>query len=340
MQRWRTLVSVIALSVGVVTLIMIRYKTNSESGFKFARTYASIDLDLVKSIPLPFNAAEMKFLGNRLFLLDGTDMRIIEVDLTSGVIKDQPGHDVRVSPFELIISWDVDDSGIYVFDQRKQTLALVNFSGRIEHVHAIEVPFNRAHRLTAGRYLIKCIDRQETRRQIFELLNDSLRSIRKVRYPIPAVDNEMSLDGFFLKGWQGQSFYICHWAGYFFSIDSTGKFLYGRDMIDKSPPPEIIEERGRMSMDPKAKLVNPSAAVWGNDLFVLSRARGIGDDPTDGLVDVYSTKNGEYEFSLRIPLVEGKTPRAISVHVNNLYTLQGDRVVCYRIRGYPSGRLD
>jgi hypothetical protein len=194
--------------------------------------------------------------------------------------------------------------------------------------------FDRAHRLEKNKYLIKGMDPQSSRRELFQLLDISSDSIKVLNFRLPRVENDMSLDGVFAKNERGQNFYICHRAGYFFSFDARGEFLYGKETVDRTAPSRMIEHGSGIAVDPTSQLVNISLSATDKLLYILSRAIANGDQGKE-FVDVYDVKDGSYKWSFNIPTYEGASALAIAVGPNGLYAVEGQKIVYYDFETPP-----
>lgn len=330
MKKWRVVFFLVCFAFALVFLLIYRALHVPVSGQEAGRNNKPGHVDYVRSFTTPFHVADLRYYKGRLLLYNTTDMQLVETDTLGLVISRYGTKGDNLGEFRLITGWDVDDFGVYITDERKSAITEIDSKNSVVMHKQLSVPFSRANRVGTKKYLLRCIDTLDLRREPFTLVNISNDSMRVMDYPFPKVPFDLALDGFLMRSDEGESYYLCHWAGWFFYIDSNAALIYKRETIDRTPPPTIQEGSGHLSMDADAKLVNISASTDQKNLYILSRAYTSTDDSTAGVVDVYDRKAGEYVFSLNIPPFEGKRPRAIAYSNSGLYVVQSDAIVYYR----------
>jgi hypothetical protein len=330
MKKWKIIFILAFLAIVVVFFLVYRAMQDRALIEEVKRNYKPGYVDYVRSFPTSFHVAELKFYKGRLFLYNTSDMQIVETDTLGGIIRHYGKKGDSQEEFELITGWDVDEHGVYIMDGRKLAITEIDSGDKVTLRRPVKVLFNRAHRVGNKKYIVKYTDSLNIHRQVFQLLDLSSDIEKILDYSLQRFSNDIEWDGFFIKAQGGESYYLCHWMGLFFCIDSNAAFVYKRETVDRTPPPEIYTGGGGMSIDPDAKLVNISASTDQKNLYILSRAYTSTDDSTAGVVDVYDRKTGDYAYSFTIPPYEGKRPRAMARSDDGLYVVQGSSIVHYR----------
>lgn len=318
------------LLVGVPVLLI--FSLGGERQHDVIRVQRTVDWNLLEyqsAFEVPFHAVEIRASDQSVFLYNASDQCIVELNQQGNVTRRWGKKGRAQGEFQLIAGWDVDSAGIHIVDGRNLAITEMAFLGGLTLYLPLKAMFFRASYMGNGKYVFRMMSPASQKRQLFRVLDVRADSSYELAVTMPSVDNDISLDGVFLRGGNSMLFFICHWAGYFLAFDREGKQLYVVPTIDKTAPPEIVDPG--MRIDPKASLVNISASTSDKHLYILSRAISLGDT-LKGYVDMYDVSSGAYYRSFTIPPYNRANASAIAVTEKGVYAIQGQWITFFRFR--------
>lgn len=318
------------LLVGVPVLLI--FSLDGEKQHDVIRVQRMVDselLELKSAFEVPFHAVEIRASDQSMFVYNASDQCIVELNQRGDVQRRYGKKGRAQGEFQLITGWDVDSAGVHIVDGRNLVITEMNSLGVLTLHQPLKAMFFRASHMGNRKYVFRMMSPASQKRQLFQVLDINADSSYELAVTMPSVDNDMSLDGVFLRGGNGMLFYMCHWAGYVLAFDREGKQLYVAQTIDKTVPPEIVDPG--MRIDPKASLVNISASASEKHFYILSRAISVGDTLKE-YVDMYDVSNGAYHRSFTIPQYNRANASAIAVTEKGVYAIQGQWIAYYRFR--------
>lgn len=142
----------------------------------------------------------------------------------------------------------------------------------------------------------------------------------------------IATDGFFIKS-NKKIFYVCYHINSFleFTSNSTVNYYKTIDGNDKKPLVKSFNN-GAFTFIENLSSIHKTGCCDQNHIFIISSARAKNetekehDKNTD--VDVYSTDQGRYLYSLRLPNYQGHKATSIQCYKKGLVAIQ-DKNLCY-----------
>lgn len=322
---------VLAIMVAVVPLLLVLFLVPERPPERMD-IHRSILVGLLEhaaAFEVPFRAVELRCDRQAVYVYNASDQCIVAFD-KNGNIKRKWGRKGRAQgEFQMIAGWDVDSAGIRVVDARNLTITEMDLLARLTLHQSLRAMFFRASPMGNRKYVFRMMNPASPKRQQFRVFDIDADSTYELNVTMPRVENDLSLDGVFLRGCNNRLFYVCQWAGYFLAFDREGKQLYLAQTIDKSAPPEILEQG--MRIDPTATLINISASASDRYLYILSRATSR-DDTVKEYVDMYDVSTAAYHGSFTIPHYNSAHASAIAASEEGIYAIQGQWITYYRFR--------
>ena len=112
-----------------------------------------------------------------------------------------------------------------------------------------------------------------------------------------------------------------------YGVDGSQRFV--AHTIDGNPLPKVLHMEGRLKVKPHGTDTVLSVSILGNYLYVLSGTRADDAGGAGGQVmDVYDKRDGNYLFSLRLPVA----CRKAVIGADLIYTLGDEGVTVWRFR--------
>ena len=325
-----------ALLTLTLFLNMIHHQKRAKEGV-FIRNYLG-DLIFSSSFASEEEEGDLKYYDNTLYSENIYNSQIVAFD-TSGTVVKIYGKK-REDHLSSIIGWHVDETGIYLIDQKRKVFEHLNFDNQLLYEHKTEKLFYGAGKLTGNKFIIHAPrlsksnpgERFKLRFLTIDLDNQKVENLNN---PLPDMEyGTLKLDGHYLKNTIGQVFYVCKMAGLFFSIHEDGMLKYVAETIDKTPAPKIISSIEGIRYDPLAPRVNRSISANNDYLYILSDLKSLFDDGSfSNAIDMYNVKDGSYEYSIKVPRFKGVSAQKIAVSPSgDLYIRFGENIVYYKIR--------
>jgi hypothetical protein len=179
------------------------------------------------------------------------------------------------------------------------------------------------------------------KQNIFYKIQTSIGRISNKTYLLEKqVDGFFCTDGILLKPEKSnQIIYVYYYRNEFLCLDTSLNLFYKGKTIDTNSVAKIkvakITSLNLETLSVPPLLVNEMACVSESHLFIRSNLCADNEDRklfvTNSVIDIYSIKNGHYEFSFYLPDYKEMKVRNFFVHGNNLIALYGHYLACFQL---------
>lgn len=317
--------ALLAFVLSLALFLNMRYIQKKAKESNFTRVYFDDTFTLQKAFKYSSEGWIRYHLG-KLFVQDYFEQKIIAFD-TRGNILDNYYEKIPDGTETLIITWGVDEEGIYLVDIRRKLITHLGFDNELLHQSSLDIPIDRAGKLKGNQYIISTPDISTSGDHKLSIVKIDIKNNSKTQlnYPLAKVENSLlKYSGFYLQNSNGLTFYVCHMSGRFFCVDSDGQFQYEVQTIDKSPFPDILEQGPKLMFDPLSPIVNAAACADNEYLYILSRIPALGESLTkSSIIDAYAVENGQYSWSLKVDNFQGEKISKMTVGPDKFYFRQG-----------------
>ncbi|MDR8393814.1 hypothetical protein NC796_21860 [Aliifodinibius sp. S!AR15-10] len=302
---------------------------------KNARLYENVEIrqtDIIKPDTL-YNAGLMKSRGGHLYVLDYQPVpRIVKIDPGNNAIVREYGNGRGRGPGELLNPTDFAISGngsVWIADNPTSRISVFDQDSRYRKEWVIRhIPYKLAFTRRDDILIHSSVNPTIK-------LADSLRNILWNSEPLVEKPERWAsvISGFVLAE-SNSAFFISNYAGFMVKYDERGSVSWIRRTInydENVPVNPIPGDEGRGYQVDRRKLGHAVANGFVRDdqLFVLVQFLEDREADPQQVIDVYSTSDGSYEYSIRLP----KSVRAIShLEEDILVGLQSNRVVLWKFK--------
>lgn len=244
--------------------------------------------------------------GN-LFVLDSAD-RQIEKRSAAGELLETYGPADFQNPSDFTVS---ENGEVWVCDPNSEQITIFSPGGQIARVIRLDAMPLRIALDARGGFLaiLHAGDSGLFRRYSAE--GRALQSFGTF-FPSP-LQNSLTADGWLLGIGSGAFAYPFRHAGLLASYTQDGRLRFFRGTIDPVLLPEIaIDSSGGQRKDRKNRLSALSASALGGEIYLL----GTEERKGTRVLDVYSAKDGSYQYSLTPP---GHSLHSLALAPGRLY---------------------
>jgi hypothetical protein len=235
---------------------------------------------------------------------------------------------LTISPATRLI---VDTEGLTLVDgiQRKIWLSHPNNPFRL--LKKIETPYFTDYvKITNSISVLRSVINKANQIVKFDYLPNHTKLTTTDKLLQKQVDGLFCTDGALVKVPKTSNFiYFYYYRNQFIYADSALKVIYRGKTIDTVSKAQLRvatnKQTRQITLASSPQLVNVKASASENHLFIYSAMKA--DNETEKMhkngaaIDIYSTKNGSYKFSIRIPNIEGERMREFMVRDKMLVAL-------------------
>ena len=267
----------------------------------------------------------IKYFQGKLFIRGLNKGKIVAVD-TDGNILNHYFEKIPDGIESAIVSWEVDEKGVYMADARRHLITHVGFNNELIYQYKPGIKIGRAGKLRGDHFVINTPDTSDYYKLSIVKVDVKKDSIIQLNYPLANVENNiLKYIGFYLRNSSGQTFYVCHKNGQFICANNDGKFKYLAPTIDKSPLPNVVKQGPKLTFDPLSPLVNKSACADNEYLYILTRISASGESLSNSsVIDAYNIEDGQYAWSLKVENFHGEKISMMTVAPDRFYLSQGE----------------
>lgn len=336
MSKNRVLAFTVLLAVTIpIFLYGVRFTHKNEKETEsFIRNYKGIKLKLEFSKEAHFLVTEMRIYKGRFFLDDFHNRVIVEIDERGNILREFGKKGKGPGEFMRIEGWDIDSSGIYVFDSENSRITEMDFEGSVRSTTKLNKLFLVGNRLNNDKYLFFRADWSAHNESIFYVFDTKDSSYSKLEIEFLKNHSGLALAGFLIKNNQGVFALAGYNFGYILGIDGKGNFLYQTNTIDQTPPAKVIMAGSLKMLDPEAPDTLYSGFADSQRLYLISAIKAENEREKNNLpIDVYDVLNGGYLYSFYIPLYKDEPPVVIAVDAKNnrMIAYQGQTLTFYKL---------
>lgn len=303
-------------------------------------TQFEVDFDIYRMVPYQ----------DRLYILPSKPHSITIVDSVGNFQQKIGTLGNGPEEFRLIIDMAVGFDKIMVVDKVKSAIMEINHQGHFTHSSHYDKQMTRASFVGKNNCIIKYVSASanlENKEEEFEFIDLTTQEKKIIRVPFVTNDKgddnlyNLQMDGHLIAS-SDRVFRTSMMAGYFAAFDSTGKFLYQKQTIDKSPLPPVVQSttgKGTLvQIGANARQINLGAAANSKFLFIFSNAASPSiKDSRSGLlskqvIDVYEAANGNYKCSFYLPEHQNLRATTLTADDSSLYVVyKGNHIVKYTL---------
>lgn len=289
----------------------------------FSRTYLENTSKLKKAFEYNGKGG-IKYHRGKLFIQDFEKLKIVAFD-TSGKVLNHYFEEIPDEMESIIISWEVDDKGIYTADVRRHLITHLGLDNEMIYKYKPGLNIHGAAKLNGDYFIINTPDTTYDYKLSIFKVDVKKDSVTKLNYPLANVEHSiLKYSGFYVKNGSGHTFYVCHKSGLFFCVDNDGRFQYSAQTIDKSPLANVVQQGPKLTFDPLTPLVNKSACADDEYLYILTRISASGENLSNSsVIDAYHIEHGEYAWSLKVENFQGERISMMTVAPDRFYFVQG-----------------
>lgn len=319
------LLSLTALAIAIVlTLFLNSQSTQTEAKQgDFNRNY--LENTSIPQEAFAYNGlGGIKYHRGKLFIRDFEERKIVAFDI-GGKILNNYFEEIPDETASIIISWDVDEEGIYTADARRHTISHISFDNELIYRYKPGIKIGRAAKLKEDHFVINTPDTTQDYKLSIVKAAIKKDSITNLNYPLDDIEYSiLKYSGFYVRNNSGQTFYVCFKSGLFFCINNDGKFQYLAQTIDKSTIADVVQQGPKLTFDPLSPLVNKSACVDNEYLYILSNIVASSENLLNfSVIDAYKIESGEYAWSLKVENYKNEKISKMTVTPDRFYLSQG-----------------
>ena len=315
MKLKRILIIIIIVSIALgINYFFINSKNTSEITFNLERVINK-KFVVLDEFQINKRFSRIQEYGEHLFLAEQGNQKIYKLRKDNGVIEEVYGNKGSgPKENELIMSFEVDSTGYFTIDARKQTLQKVSFNDSLLFFHKTSDPIERGVKVDSSVFFAKAAEYGPE----FSVLD--LKRIKKENIKTDEIfsmeknpSNSFIYDGTLIKG-KDHLFFVGYLKGFFICIDAISKKVeYMAEAIYHVPEPKVIAlEGGGMSLDRRSMVqCTRGASANENHLYIytgMSEKTNADKEKKDFFVDVYNVSSGTYAYTIKAPIVEGQVP--------------------------------
>ncbi|WP_268225205.1 hypothetical protein [Sinomicrobium oceani] len=274
---------------------------------------------------------------NRLLIINYNLTEIQSVELSIPDVQLSVVKSAKISAKAVKIT--IDSTNVFIVDKATPALIYGELSGT-SYTHLGNNNFNEAIALPPSSFII--------RRYNSRLQQNVLRKVSKKSNNEDTVSYklEKQVDGIFCTlGTMlyskdlHQIIYVYRFRNQYVGLDTTLNVLYIGNTIDTTSYAKIktqtVPSENRIVLSRYTPEVNKHCTIFGNQLYIHSGLKADNElkDQFDknSVIDVYSLKNQEYQFSFYLPNHEGKKLTDFRVYNDKIMALYDHFIVTYRI---------
>lgn len=255
--------------------------------------------------------------GN-VYVFDYGDMRVKSFN-PDGTLAGKYGEGRGQGPGEFANPTDLKvdgDGNIWVADPVTSRVTVFNQDGSLQNTYSSDLPPYRIVITDGGYTILKQQPGDNSAFVSFDREGNEVLSFGKIVED--QAQNSVVVDGH-LTASSDSLFFVPRYAGRLYALTPQGDELYTVDTIEPSDYPEVVvDERGGRRVDPEASPRMIGAHARESILYVSAIADPDGD--SQGAIDVYDTRSGEYQYSMEYP----SAARRLLVTSDRMYVITRD----------------
>ena len=334
-----SLISIAAIGGPLALLFAHHISHSGRQGFE--RKMLAPQFAPVHFFETDFDMSVITYFEGSLFANNSTSREIVELDTTGKVLavysmgEDESNKDLYT------MGVSIDSESLHLIDPRTQVSLRFNRGeldehriAKVVHTTKIDKSFRKGFFLGEDQYMLVTPDKEILNNQL-ELYNSRDTVFQSLPEALEKYDDRgFATDGFFVRGFQNNHFYLLQLMGKFLCFDMNGRVKYHAQTIDgKQHPPKIIKEKEMFYLPAEVKTVNLAACTDEKFLYVVSLIKADNESSVDfrkfSVVDQYNTSDGTYAGSFYLPNVEAGRVVGIAKSAYGIYAMLTSKKVMY-----------
>ena len=179
-------------------------------------------------------------------MLDIRGGSIVTFDTTGNLIARLGKNGQGPGEFQHIVGWSVSEQGLEIIASGNLTISKLNLDGSFIKSQKINRTLTQGDYFDGGRYVICSLLNQKEK--VLEIFNTTDSSFTKITGTILDGKEGMAYSGYINTNDDGLGILSGYFHGFITCFNDSGRGLYNKLTIDRTPPPKIIHECGNGGM--------------------------------------------------------------------------------------------